>query len=330
MREPLALDREAARRPALRATRAGRGPVARRRPARRSGSRQRSSRPRAAARRPSNSTSAASPCGSGPGTILEREHRQHDRQQGRHERRPVDARLDQGAGITIAATYNLEGDGLRTTHPACGRRGRGAEAAHLPAAQGGLRGGAGARRARGARPPARGQLRPRRARRDAPASSTASTCAARSARAARCRSSCSPPRPRRSTRCSASSSGADDYITKPFSVREFRSRVKAVLRRAALAAAGRALRGAASTRASSRIDFEQAPGDRARRGRSSSPTSSSRSWPRWRAPPGRVFSRTMLLERVWGDASYRDPRTIDVHIRHLREKLERGAQASPS
>jgi two-component system, OmpR family, response regulator len=38
--------------------------------------------------------------------------------------------------------------------------------------------------------------------------------------------------------------------------------------------------------------------------------------------PGRVFSRTMLLERVWGDAAYRDPRTIDVHIRHLREKLE--------
>jgi DNA-binding response OmpR family regulator len=39
--------------------------------------------------------------------------------------------------------------------------------------------------------------------------------------------------------------------------------------------------------------------------------------------PGRVFSRTMLLERVWGDSAYRDPRTIDVHIRHLREKLER-------
>jgi DNA-binding response OmpR family regulator len=39
--------------------------------------------------------------------------------------------------------------------------------------------------------------------------------------------------------------------------------------------------------------------------------------------PGRVFSRTMLLERLWGDSQYRDPRTIDVHIRHLREKLER-------
>jgi len=39
--------------------------------------------------------------------------------------------------------------------------------------------------------------------------------------------------------------------------------------------------------------------------------------------PGRVFSRTMLLDRLWGDSAFRDPRTIDVHIRHLREKVER-------
>jgi DNA-binding response OmpR family regulator len=38
--------------------------------------------------------------------------------------------------------------------------------------------------------------------------------------------------------------------------------------------------------------------------------------------PGRVYSRQSLLERVWGDSAYRDPRTVDVHIRHLREKLE--------
>jgi DNA-binding response OmpR family regulator len=42
--------------------------------------------------------------------------------------------------------------------------------------------------------------------------------------------------------------------------------------------------------------------------------------------PGRVFTRDMLLARVWGDSAYRDPRTIDVHIRHLREKLERDAK----
>jgi DNA-binding response OmpR family regulator len=39
--------------------------------------------------------------------------------------------------------------------------------------------------------------------------------------------------------------------------------------------------------------------------------------------PGRVMTREVLLEQVWGDSAYRDPRTIDVHIRHLREKLER-------
>jgi DNA-binding response OmpR family regulator len=39
--------------------------------------------------------------------------------------------------------------------------------------------------------------------------------------------------------------------------------------------------------------------------------------------PGRVFSRQALLEALWGDSDYREPRTIDVHVRHLREKLER-------
>jgi len=42
--------------------------------------------------------------------------------------------------------------------------------------------------------------------------------------------------------------------------------------------------------------------------------------------PGRVFSREALLDRIWGDSAYRDPRTIDVHIRHLREKLEQDAK----
>jgi DNA-binding response OmpR family regulator len=42
--------------------------------------------------------------------------------------------------------------------------------------------------------------------------------------------------------------------------------------------------------------------------------------------PGRVFTRDMLLTRIWGDSAYRDPRTIDVHIRHLREKLESDAK----
>ena len=42
--------------------------------------------------------------------------------------------------------------------------------------------------------------------------------------------------------------------------------------------------------------------------------------------PGCVFTREMLLTRIWGDSAFRDPRTIDVHIRHLREKLEQDAK----
>src|SRR5438445_110162 len=41
------------------------------------------------------------------------------------------------------------------------------------------------------------------------------------------------------------------------------------------------------------------------------------------ARPGHVFTRQMLLEALWGGSAYREPRTIDVHVRHLREKLER-------
>ncbi|HEX2015456.1 MAG TPA: response regulator transcription factor [Solirubrobacteraceae bacterium] len=116
--------------------------------------------------------------------------------------------------------------------------------------------------------------------------------------------------------------GADDYITKPFSMREFRSRVKAALRRAGMARdaqpevdeeplqigeltidlAKRMVRVADEPVATTFVEFEIL-------------SALARS-------PGRVFTREMLLARIWGDAAYRDPRTIDVHIRHLREKLE--------
>ena len=115
--------------------------------------------------------------------------------------------------------------------------------------------------------------------------------------------------------------GADDYITKPFSVREFRSRVRAALRRVEmLAATGR--RPSRSAPATSRSTSSAAPLALAAR-RSGSPTSSSRSSRRSPRAPGRVMTREVLLEQVWGDSAYRDPRTIDVHIRHLREKIER-------
>jgi DNA-binding response OmpR family regulator len=114
--------------------------------------------------------------------------------------------------------------------------------------------------------------------------------------------------------------GADDYITKPFSIREFRSRVRALLRRASISVA--ADPGEEIVAGPLRVD-------RGRRrveidGRSPELTYVEFELARVLAgAPGRVFSRQDLLEAIWGGSEYRDPRTIDVHIRHLREKLER-------
>jgi DNA-binding response OmpR family regulator len=113
--------------------------------------------------------------------------------------------------------------------------------------------------------------------------------------------------------------GADDYITKPFSIREFRSRVRALLRRAS------------AMRANGQRDVISAHGlaiDTGRRtveidGRPVQLTYVEFELLRTLAShPGRVYSRRMLLEALWGGADYREPRTIDVHVRHLREKLE--------
>jgi DNA-binding response OmpR family regulator len=114
--------------------------------------------------------------------------------------------------------------------------------------------------------------------------------------------------------------GADDYITKPFSMREFRSRVKAALRRAGMSRteqdderpievrglridpAKRTVQRNGDTVATTYVEFEILTA--------------------LATGPGRVFTRDMLLSRVWGDSAFRDPRTVDVHIRHLREKIE--------
>ena len=112
--------------------------------------------------------------------------------------------------------------------------------------------------------------------------------------------------------------GADDYITKPFSVREFRSRVKAALRRTQmLGDAGEEM----ITGGDIEIDF----GRRSVRVRGEPVELTYVEFEILAAlarNPGRVLDRQTLLERVWGDSSYRDPRTIDVHIRHLRTKIE--------
>jgi DNA-binding response OmpR family regulator len=115
--------------------------------------------------------------------------------------------------------------------------------------------------------------------------------------------------------------GADDYITKPFSMREFSSRVKAVLRRAGLSRNGDSAEEPLEE-GELRIDFAKRSvelrGEPVRLTYVEFEILSALA-----RSPGRVFSRGNLLERLWGDSAYRDPRTIDVHIRHLREKLER-------
>jgi DNA-binding response OmpR family regulator len=115
--------------------------------------------------------------------------------------------------------------------------------------------------------------------------------------------------------------GADDYITKPFSMREFRSRVKAVLRRAAM-------RRAQEEEGERPIEAGQLRLDPAKRAVALDGTQVTTTFVEFEilaalmGSPGRVFTRDMLLSRIWGDSAFRDPRTIDVHIRHLREKLE--------
>ena len=120
--------------------------------------------------------------------------------------------------------------------------------------------------------------------------------------------------------------GADDYITKPFSMREFRSRVKAALRRAEMQPHDTTSTGNGPLDvAGLRIDFDK----RAVRVRDETVQTTFVEFEILAAlasHPGRVYTREMLLTRIWGDAAYRDPRTIDVHIRHLREKLELDAK----
>jgi two-component system, OmpR family, response regulator len=114
--------------------------------------------------------------------------------------------------------------------------------------------------------------------------------------------------------------GADDYITKPFSVREFRSRVKAALRRGGMAGA--------TIAGGEPIEVGDLEIDPERRSATKGGDPVQLTYVEFEilsalaGSPGRGFTREMLLEHVWGDSTYRDPRTVDVHIRHLREKLE--------
>ena len=124
--------------------------------------------------------------------------------------------------------------------------------------------------------------------------------------------------------------GADDYITKPFSMREFRSRVKAALRRAGMGPPGAS--GAPGGQDEQALLLGELAIDFAKRSVRVRGEHVQTTFVEFEIlgalalSPGRVFTRDVLLSRIWGDSAYRDPRTIDVHIRHLREKLERDAK----
>jgi len=118
--------------------------------------------------------------------------------------------------------------------------------------------------------------------------------------------------------------GADDYITKPFSIREFRSRVRALLRRASTPYV--------AEREDDLIDRGDVLIDIPRRMVNVRGQQVQLTFVEFEllqllaASPGVVYSRRRLLERIRGSADYREPRTIDVHVRHLREKIERNPQ----
>ncbi len=115
--------------------------------------------------------------------------------------------------------------------------------------------------------------------------------------------------------------GADDYVTKPFGLGELRSRIRAVLRRAG----GRVLNDNVVHVGEVTLDLRQrrvtARGEPVRLTFSEYELLAC-----LLSRPGRLFNRQELLRAIWGDSAYRDPRAIDVHIRHLREKLEQRSE----
>jgi DNA-binding response OmpR family regulator len=114
--------------------------------------------------------------------------------------------------------------------------------------------------------------------------------------------------------------GADDYIIKTCSMRELRSRVKAVLRRSRMTGADQAVDDPI-VHNGLRVDPVKRQVERDGEAVKLTFFEFEILFALARQP-GRVFTRAELLEHVLGDSEYRDQRTIDVHIRHLREKLE--------
>lgn len=113
--------------------------------------------------------------------------------------------------------------------------------------------------------------------------------------------------------------GADDYITKPFSLRELEARVKAVLRRQETSAVGS---GGRKVFFKGRLVIDPEKYEVLVDGQSLDLSLTEfKILELLTSRPGRVFERSQILDHLWGQDKVVIPRTVDVHVRHLREKL---------